>query len=344
MADTVSNNHSYSGAQVMKQFNFKHALATAAAATTLAASANPASAATPATSPSSSATITYHTTTVDGLKIFYREAGSPAAPTLLLLHGFPSSSRMFDTLIPLLADRYHLIAPDYPGFGQSDAPAASEFNYTFDHLANIIDQFTDQLGLQEYAMYMQDYGGPVGFRLALAHPKRIRAIVVQNAVSDEAGLGPAWDSRKAYWADRARYEDSVIPSFTSLETAKLRHIGTSPHPERYNPDTWLDEYAQLSRPGQRQIQSDLFYDYRNNVAAYPQWQAWMRKHQPRMLVLWGRYDPSFAVAGGPAYKRHVPQAEVHVLDAGHFALDEKLDDIAALIRDFLGRALPGAAM
>jgi pimeloyl-ACP methyl ester carboxylesterase len=325
----------------MKQSSFKRALATAAAATVLSApGAHAGGAPSSSTSPSTSATISYHTTTVEGVKVFYREAGSPTAPTLLLLHGFPSSSRMFDTLIPLLADRYHLVAPDYPGFGQSDAPAASEFGYTFDHLASVIDKFTEQLGLKEYAMYVQDYGGPIGFRLALTHPERIRAIVVQNAVSDEAGLGPAWESRKAYWADRAKHEDMVIPSFTSLETAKLRHVGTSPHPERYNPDTWLDEYAQLSRPGQRQIQSDLFYDYRNNVASYPLWQAWMRQHQPKMLVLWGRYDPSFAVGGAPAYKRDVPKAEVHILDAGHFALDEKLDEIAALMRDFLGRALP----
>ena len=292
-----------------------------------------------AASASTSATISYHTVTVDGLKIFYREAGSPDKPTLLLLHGFPSSSRMFDTLMPLLADRYHLVAPDYPGFGQSDAPPAKEFAYTFDHLAQVVDKFTEQLGITSYAMYVQDYGGPVGFRIALQHPERIRAIVVQNAVSDEAGLGPAWDKRRAFWANRPQYENEVIPNFTSLETAKLRHVGTSPHPERYNPDAWLDEYAFLSRPGQRQIQSDLFYDYQNNVASYPRWQEWMRKQQPKMLVLWGRYDPSFAVGGAPAYQRDVPSAEVHLLDAGHFALDEKLDDIAALMRDFLGRAL-----
>jgi pimeloyl-ACP methyl ester carboxylesterase len=293
--------------------------------------------------PGSSVVVTYRTATVDGLRIFYREAGPPAAPTLLLLHGFPSSSRMFDTLIPLLADRYHVVAPDYPGFGHSDAPDAAEFHYTFDHLASVIGAFTEQLGIREYAMFVQDYGGPIGFRLALAHPERILAIVVQNAVSHEAGLGPAWDSRKAYWADRARHEDTVMPSFTSLETARLRHVGSSPHPERYNPDTWTDEYAYLSRPGQRQIQSDLFYDYRNNVASYPLWQAWMRRHQPEMLVLWGRYDPSFAAAGGPAYLQDLPRAEVHMLDAGHFALDEKLDEIAALMRGFLGRMLPAAA-
>jgi len=324
----------------MKKSTLKLALtATAAATVLLAAGARAQAAAASPGSPSTSASITYHTTTVEGLKIFYREAGAPTAPTLLLLHGFPSSSRMFDTLIPLLADRYHLVAPDYPGFGQSDAPPASQFRYTFDHLASVMEKFTEQLGLRDYAMYLQDYGGPVGFRMALAHPERVRAIVIQNAVSDEAGLGPAWDSRKAYWADRARYEDTVIPSFTSLETARLRHVGTSPHPERYNPDTWLDEYALLSRPGQRRIQSDLFYDYRTNVASYPRWQEWMKQQQPRMLVMWGRYDPSFAVGGAPAYQRVVPDAEVHILDAGHFALDEKVDEIAALMRDFLGRTL-----
>ena len=324
----------------MKKSTLKLALgATAAATVLLAAGARAQAAAASPGSPSTSASITYHTTTVEGLKIFYREAGAPTAPTLLLLHGFPSSSRMFDTLIPLLADRYHLVAPDYPGFGQSDAPPASQFRYTFDHLASVMEKFTEQLGLRDYAMYLQDYGGPVGFRMALAHPERVRAIVIQNAVSDEAGLGPAWDSRKAYWADRARYEDTVIPSFTSLETARLRHVGTSPHPERYNPDTWLDEYALLSRPGQRRIQSDLFYDYRTNVASYPRWQEWMKQQQPKMLVMWGRYDPSFAVGGAPAYQRVVPDAEVHILDAGHFALDEKVDEIAALMRDFLGRTL-----
>jgi pimeloyl-ACP methyl ester carboxylesterase len=324
---------------------FAGAAATAGAADSRGAAAHATASAvatassTASVSTSTSATISYHTVTVNGLKIFYREAGDPAKPTLLLLHGFPSSSRMFDTLMPLLADRYHLVAPDYPGFGQSDAPPANEFAYTFDHLAEVVGKFTEQLGITSYAMYVQDYGGPVGFRIALKHPERIRAIVVQNAVSDEAGLGPAWDKRRAFWANRAKYENEVIPNFTSLETAKLRHIGTSPHAERYNPDTWLDEYAFLSRPGQRQIQSDLFYDYQNNVANYPRWQEWMRRQQPKMLVLWGRYDPSFAVGGAPTYKRDVPSAEVHMLEAGHFALDEKLDDIAALMRDFLGRTL-----
>lgn len=289
------------------------------------------------TSPSTSATLTYRTVAVDGLRIFYREAGPRDAPTVLLLHGYPSSSRMFDTLMPLLADRYHLVAPDYPGFGLSDAPPADRFAYTFDHLAEVVGKFTDVLELKRYVLFIQDYGGPIGLRLALAHPERVAGIVVQNAVASEEGLGPAWEIRKAYWKDRAAYEAKVIPGFTSLEGAKVRHVGSSPNPERYNPDVWRDEYAVLSQPGQQQIQADLFWSYQTNVAAYPKWQAWMREHRPPMLVVWGRYDPSFAVGGAAAYQRDVPEAEVHILDAGHFALDEKLDEIAALVRAFLGR-------
>ncbi len=214
---------------------------------------------------SDSSTTTYRFVAVDGLKIFYREAGPKDALTILLLHGYPSSSRMFATLIPLLADRYHLVAPDYPGFGESDAPPASEFRYTFDHLAKVVDDFTQVIGLHQYVLYQQDYGGPIGLRLAVAHPERVRAIIVQNAVAHEDGLGTAWDIRRAFWKDRAAYEDKVIPGFTSLEGAKARHLGSSPHPDRYDPETWEREAALLSRPGQRQIQSDLFFDYQTNV-------------------------------------------------------------------------------
>lgn len=286
---------------------------------------------------SDSSTTTYRTVSLDGLKIFYREAGPKDAPAILMLHGYPSSSRMFATLIPLLADRYHLVAPDYPGFGQSDAPSASDFAYTFDHLASVIDAFTQALGLRDYVLVQQDYGGPIGMRLAVAHPERVRAIVVQNAVAHEVGLGPAWDVRKAFWKDRGAYEDKVIPGFVSLEGCKARHLGSSPHPERYDPETWQGEAAHLAAPGQRQIQSDLFFDYRTNVAAYPSWQAWLRARRPPLLILWGRYDPSFALAGAEAYRRDVPDAEVHILNAGHFALDEKVDEAAALIRAFLAK-------
>ncbi|MFS2108807.1 alpha/beta fold hydrolase [Sphingomonas sp. Sphisp140] len=281
----------------------------------------------------------YRFATVAGLRLFYREAGPPDAPVILMLHGYPSSSRMWARLIPLLADRYRLIAPDYPGFGHSDAPSPDAFAYTFDRLAELVEGLADALGIRRYALLQQDYGGPIGMRLALRRPERVRAILIQNAVAHDEGLGPLWESRRAYWRDRVAHEEVVIGAFTSLEGARQRHLGTSPSPERYDPDSWTDEAAFLARPGQRRTQAGLFYDYRTNVASYPAWQAWLRAHRPPLLVLWGRYDPSFAVAGAYAYLRDVPDAEVHILDAGHFALDEKLEDCAVLIREFLARRL-----
>ncbi len=294
------------------------------------------------TVPATSASITYHTADVDGLKLFYREAGPEHAPTLLLLHGFPSSSAMFESLIPLLAGRYHIVAPDYPGFGLSDAPPPDQYAYTFDHIASTIDHLVARLGLKRYSLYLQDYGGPVGMRLALAHPERVQALVVQNAVASEDGLGPAWDTRRAFWRDRAAHEDKVIGAFLSLDTTRQRHVGSSPHPERYDPHLWLDEFAHLAKPGQRQIQSNLFFDYQSNVASYPGWQAWLRQHRPPVLVVWGRYDPSFALDGAMVYRKEVPDAEVHILDAGHFALDEKVDQIASLMNAFLARHVQAA--
>lgn len=277
----------------------------------------------------------YRTTSVDGLNIFYREAGVRDAPTLLLLHGFPSSSRMFDPLLPLLSDRYHLVAPDYPGFGHSDAPPPERFPYTFDRLAQVTDHFAEALGLSRYVLFVQDYGGPVGFRLALAHPERVEALIVQNAVAHDEGLGPLWATRRAFWADRAAHEAKLRDGFLSPEATRLRHVGTSPNVDRYNPDLWTDELAFLSRPGQDRIQLDLFYDYRTNVASYPRWQEYLRTHRPPTLVVWGKYDPSFTIAGATAYGRDVPDAEIHLLDAGHFALDEAADEIAAHIDGFL---------
>ena len=279
--------------------------------------------------------LTYRWLTVDGLRLFYREAGPPGAPVVLLLHGFPSSSRMYGGLMPLLADRYRLIAPDYPGFGHSDAPDPRSFAYTFDHIASVTDQFIAALGLERYVLFVQDYGGPVGFRLALAHPERVQALIIQNAVAHEEGLGPLWETRRQFWRDRAGNEAKLRANFTSLEATRQRHLGTSPHPERYDPDSWTDEFAFLSRPGMAAIQSDLFYDYRTNVASYPNWQAWLRQHKPPTLVLWGRFDASFTVAGATAYASDVPDAEIHLLDAGHFAMDEKLDEVAELTRHFL---------
>ncbi len=286
---------------------------------------------------------TYKTVTINGLNIFYREAGPADAPVVLLLHGFPSSSRMFDTLMPELADRYHLVAPDYPGFGNSEAPAPDKFTYTFDGIADVVGAFTEALHLDHYTLYLQNYGGPIGYRVATAHPERVTALVVQNAIAHEEGLGRLQAVRKGFWADRAANEARYRAGLASVETAKQRHIGGSPHPERYNPDLWRDEAAFLARPGEADIQSDLFYDFRNNLAAFPAWQNWLREHHPPTLIVWGRYDPVFDVAEVAALKRDVPRAEVHVLDAGHFALDESARDIASLMRGFLGR-LPRAAI
>ena len=284
--------------------------------------------------PSTSATTTYHRTQVDGVGVFYREAGPKDAPTIVLLHGFPSSSRMYETLMPLLATRYHLIAPDYPGFGQSDALPPAQYTYTFDHLAETTHALLEQLKITRYSLYLQDYGAPVGYRIMLAHPERVQALVIQNGNAYEEGLGAKWKGIAQYWADPKAHPE-VPAVFTSLAAARLRHDGGSPNPERYNPETWIEEYAFLSRPGEQEIQELLLYDYRTNVASYPAWQAWLRKNKPATLVVWGRYDSSFISPGAEAYKRDVPDAEIHLLDAGHFALDEKVDEIAALMLNFL---------
>jgi pimeloyl-ACP methyl ester carboxylesterase len=278
----------------------------------------------------------YRSVKVDGLSISYREAGPKNAPTLLLLHGFPSSSRMFEPLFARLSGQYHLIAPDYPGFGHSDTPPPSQFAYTFDHIAEVTTQFTEALGLSRYTLYMQDYGGPVGFRMALAHPERVESLIIQNAVAHNSGLGDAtWKTRRAFWADRAKYESALKPNLVSLEATRTRHVGSDPDVERYDPDLWTDEYAFLNRPGEPEIQTELFYDYRNNVASYPKWQEWLRKTQPKLLVLWGKYDPSFDISEPESYRKDVPNAEVHIYDAGHFALDTAADEIAVAVREFL---------
>ena len=281
---------------------------------------------------------TFHWAEVNGLRIFYREAGPRDAPSIVLLHGYPSSSRMWAPLLPLLSDRYHVIAPDYPGFGHSDAPAPAAYAYTFDHFAETIEGLLRTLGVDRYTLVMQDYGGPVGFRLALRNSDKVSAIIVQNANAYAEGLGPKWAGIARYWGDRAAHAEE-LDRFTSLEGARQRHIGNSPNVERYDPDSWTDEYAMLSRPGQRAIQADLLYDYRTNLASYPAWQAWLRDHRPATLVLWGRYDPSFIVPGAVAFARDVPDAEIHLLDAGHFALDEEAGLVGKLMLDFLDRRL-----
>jgi pimeloyl-ACP methyl ester carboxylesterase len=282
----------------------------------------------------------YRTIEIGGLSIFYREAGPSGAPNLLLLHGLPSSSRMFEPLFSRLCDQFHLVAPDYPGFGHSDWPDPEQFAYTFDNYAELIIRFTEALGLSRYTLYMQDYGGPVGFRVALAHSDRIDSLVVQDAVAHDEGLGDKWNTRRAFWADRATHESALRTNLLSLAATRTRHVGNDPAVERYNPDLWRDEFAFLSQPGQGKIQSDLFFDYQSNVASYPKWQAWMREAQPRLLVIWGKHDLSFQLTEPEAYRRDVPKAEIHVLDAGHFALDTAADEIAVLVQNFAGNAAP----
>ncbi len=283
------------------------------------------------------ADLRYHSVSIDGVSLAYREAGRKSQPTVLLLHGVPSSSRMYDGLMRLLGDQYHLVALDYPGFGNSDAPPPERFAYTFDHLAEVVGKFTDALGIDQFMLFMQDYGAPVGMRLALARPASVCAMVFQNGNVYEAGLGPVWAQRRAYWADRAAHEDQVRSSLQSLEVTWQRHLGDDPDVAAYNPDLWQDELAFLRRPGQAAIQAELIYDYRTNLAAYPAWQAWLRQHQPPTLVLWGRHDLTFPAAGAKAFRADLPNADIVILDAGHFAMDTRLDDVATLTRRFIER-------
>jgi pimeloyl-ACP methyl ester carboxylesterase len=279
--------------------------------------------------------VTYRSVKVDGLSVFYREAGPKDAPVLLLLHGLPSSSRMFEPLLIRLADNYHLVGPDYPGFGHSDWPDPKKFSYTFDHIAEIMNHFTEALGLSHFTLYMQDYGGPVGFRMALAHPDRVQALIVQDAVAHDTGLGANWKTRRDFWADRAANESALRTNLLSLATTRMRHLGSDPDIGRYNPDLWTDEFYFLNQPSQPDIQSDLFYDYRTNVEDYPKWQAWLREKQPRLLVIWGKYELSFDPSEPEAYRRDVPTAQVHIVDGGHFALDTAADQIAQLVQNFM---------
>jgi pimeloyl-ACP methyl ester carboxylesterase len=246
---------------------------------------------------------------------------------------------MWDRLIPTLATRYHVIAPDYPGFGLSEAPPPAAFSYTFDHLAAVIGELVRQLGIRRYTIVMQDYGGPVGFRMAMADPGAVAAIIAQNAAAYDEALGPVWDARKAFWKDPVSNRETLQSNLLSLEAARTRHVGKTPNVELYDPNTWNDEYVMLSRPGMADIQTALFYDYRNNVASYPKWQAWLREVKPRMQVVWGRYDASFMVEGAHGFGRDNPNCETHILDASHFPMDEKPDEVRALHMEFLSRHL-----
>lgn len=275
---------------------------------------------------------------IDGVELFYREAGPRNAPTLLLLHGFPTSSQMYRYLIPLLADRFHVIAPDYPGFGQSAAPSVSEFEYSFDNFAKLIDRFTQQLGLQRYTLYVMDYGAPVGFSLASAHPERVDALVVQNGNAYMEGIGAFWDPIKALWKDNSEANREVIrKAALTLDGTRWQYLHGVPDPTLVSPDAYTLDQAYLDRPGNNDIQLAMIYDYRNNLPKYPEWQAYFRKHRPPTLVVWGKNDQIFLAAGAEPYRRDNPDAEVHLLDTGHFALETHASRIAALIHDFLAR-------
>lgn len=277
--------------------------------------------------------------TVEGIRLFYREAGPLDAPVIVLLHGFPSSSRMFGALFPLLSSKFHLIAPDFPGFGHSDAPSPANFPYTFDHLADCIRKLLAQLNISRYALYLQDYGGPVGFRLAVLNPEHVTALIIQNAVAHVEGLSEAWAIRKAWWLDREAHEQKIREALLSAQVAQQRHLAGVSRPELIDPDTWSQEHAFLMRPGMAGIQLDLAFDYQSNVAAYPQWQAYLRDSRPPTLVVWGKNDPLFTVAGALAFSREMPDTETHLLNASHFALDEEPVLIGDLVRHFLGSKL-----
>jgi pimeloyl-ACP methyl ester carboxylesterase len=287
-------------------------------------------------------TIAYRHAAVGGHKVFYREAGKPDAPTILLLHGFPSSSHMFRNLIPLLADAYHVIAPDLPGFGFSDAPDRAHFKYGFDQLAKTIDEFTAALGLSRYAIYVFDYGAPVGFRLALAHPDRITAIITQNGNAYAEGLSEGWNPIQKYWQQPTPENRAALRDFLKPETTKWQYTHGVADEALVAPESYTLDSVLLARPGNDEIQLDLFLDYASNVALYPKFQEYFRQKRPPLLAVWGKSDPFFLPPGAEAFKRDIPDAEIFFFDTGHFALETHVEVIGAKIRDFLGRRLRAA--
>jgi pimeloyl-ACP methyl ester carboxylesterase len=274
---------------------------------------------------------------IEGQEIFYREAGPADAPTILLLHGFPTSSHMFRNLIPALADEFHVIAPDYPGYGNSSMPPLDEFEYSFAHFAQIVETLTDRLGIERYSLYLMDYGAPVGFRLATSRPERVEALIVQNGNAYEEGLREFWDPIKAYWADPTA--DNAVPlrGLLTLDATRWQYTNGVRDPEVISPDNWAVDQPLLDRPGNDEIQLAMFYDYRTNVPLYPQWQQYLRTYQPPTLIVWGTGDFIFPAEGAHPYKRDLKDLEFHLLETGHFALEEDGDRIAALIRSFIGR-------
>ncbi len=285
----------------------------------------------------------HRTVKIGGLEIFYREAGPNGAPTVLLLHGFPTSSHMFRNLIPALSDRYHMVAPDYPGFGHSSMPLVGEFEYTFDRLADVMDQFVQQLGLTRYSLYVMDYGAPVGFRLAVKHLERVQALIVQNGNAYEEGLRDFWRPFRTYWSARTEATAAPLRKSLGLEATKWQYTHGVRSREAISPDNWLVDQSLLDRPGNQEIQLQLFFDYGSNPKLYPAWQAYFRPHQPPTLVVWGKNDPIFPVEGALPYARDLKNIEVHFLDIGHFALEEDGALIAQHIRRFLSTQLRPAA-
>ena len=298
----------------------------------------------PVSSGTRAAATAHRTVEVDGLQTFYREAGPQDAPTVLLLHGFPTSSHMFRNLIPALADRFHVIAPDYPGFGSSSMPRLGEFDYTFDRLAEVVERFTERLGLSRYVLYMQDYGAPVGFRLAAKHPERVLALVIQNGNAYEEGLGAFWDPFREFWRSPTSERRDALARSLELGGTKWVYTHGVRRPEAVSPDNWLIDQSLLDRPGSKDIQLQLFYSYGSNPPLYPAWQAYLRRHQPPTLIVWGKNDVIFPAEGAHPYRRDLKDVELHLLDTGHFALEEEGDAIARLMRDFLSRRLPRPAV
>ncbi len=286
--------------------------------------------------------VSHDFTEIDGVKVFYRAAGDANAPAVLLLHGFPTSSHMYRNLIPALADGYRVVAPDLPGFGFSDSPDRARFTYSFDHLAAFVERFTEAVGLDRFAVMVFDYGAPIGFRLALRHPERISAIITQNGNAYAEGLSAGFDPMRAYWAEPNAANRAALRGLLQAETTKWQYTAGAPDPAAIAPETYTLDQALLDRPGNDEIQLDLFGDYGSNVALYPAIHAYFRAHRPKLLAVWGRNDPFFLPEGAEAFRRDLPDAEIHLLDAGHFALESNGKEIAHLVRDFLDRHVAGA--
>lgn len=283
----------------------------------------------------------YKTAKVKGVDVFYREAGPKNAPTLLLLHGFPTSSHMFRNLMPALADKYHIIAPDYPGYGNSAMPSVSEFDYTFDNLADVIDTLVQLLGVERYSLYLQDYGAPVGFRIAARHPERVQSLIIQNGNAYEEGLREFWNPFRAYWADRSEANAAAMRKLLTLESTRWQYTNGVRELDRISPDTWLVDQTLMDRPGNQEIQLALFYSYGSNPPLYPQWQEYFRKHQPPTLIVWGKNDFIFPAEGAHPYRRDIKTVDFHLLDTGHFALEEDWPTISSLMRKFLAKHVDG---